>query len=147
MLNRGSKQQSFVARVGATGQLRRVDFASERFLQHFLRTQTNIGDKITVMISTAKAKRTLNQNSYYFGVYLPLIADETGEDDIEALHELFKGKFLTKEIKEIIGEKVRIKKSTTDLSVPDFINYIMEIERFTGIVAPDTRGFDLAPLR
>lgn len=103
--------------------------------------------KVTLEIHTRKVKRSEQQNRYYWGVYLPLIASETGERDLDALHELFKGKFLTEGIVEVLGAKVRKKKSTTDLGVGEFCQYIMDIEAFTHIEAPPTENWDLTPLK
>lgn len=100
-----------------------------------------------MILTNQKPKRTENQNRYYFGVYLPLIAEETGEQNIDRLHELFKSMFLTKEIVKVLGKDVRMKRSTTDLTVSEFIEYIMAIENETQIKAPPTENFSLAPLR
>lgn len=123
-----------------------LKFNSEISLRHFI-NKLEVGEKLSVTIAQHKPRRTQSQNNYYWGVYLPLISQETGESDLDRLHELFKGKFLTREIVEVLGEKVRIKKSTTDLSVSDFGQYIMNIEDFTGIVAPPVENYDLAPLK
>jgi hypothetical protein len=104
------------------------------------------GTRVTLEVHTRKPKRTEQQNRYYWGVYLPLIANETGEKDLDALHELFKGKFLAEGIVEVLGEKVRKKKSTTELSTSEFCSYIMDIEALTLVAAPPTENFDLAPL-
>lgn len=105
----------------------------KKFLQQF-------SDKnVFLEVKEAKSQRTLNQNSYYW-LYLGIIAEETGYSKDE-LHDLFKGKFLTKEIKEVLGEKVRIEKSTSTLSIGKFVEYIIDIEQFTGIQAPDTSEY------
>lgn len=105
------------------------------------------GTKVTLEVHTRKAKRTEQQNRYYWGVYLPLIAQETGEHDLDALHELFKGKFLAEGIVEVLGEKVRKKKSTTELGVGEFCEFIMNIEAMIGVAAPPTENYNLAPLK
>lgn len=105
------------------------------------------GEKVTMVIHSRKPKRTEQQNRYYWGAYIPLIAAETGERDYDALHELFKGKFLTKGIKEVLGEKVRIKGSTTDLDIAEFSAFIMAIEEFTGIQSPPVENYDLISLK
>ena len=105
------------------------------------------GTKVTLEVHTRKAKRTEQQNRYYWGVYLPIIAKETGEHDLDALHELFKGKFLTEGIVEVLGQKVRKKKSTTELGVGEFCEFIMNIEAETGVAAPPTENYNLAPLK
>lgn len=107
-------------------------------------TQINkfkVGDKVSVYISSRRPKRSEAQNRYYWGAYLPLIANETGERDLDRLHKLFSGKFLTTGIVEVLGEKVRMTKSTTSLSKNDFSEYIMAIEAETGIEAPPTENY------
>lgn len=99
------------------------------------------GEKVSLYISSRRPKRSEAQNRYYWGVYLPLIAKETGEQDLERLHRLFSGKFLTTGIVEVLGERVRITKSTTALSKADFGEYIMAIETETGIQAPPTANY------
>lgn len=142
------KSQSFSGRIdpGTNGN-RRISLVSEKYYQHFLNMNCNIGDQVTVNITNKKVKRTDAQNRYYWGAYLPLIAEETGERDLDRLHALFKGKFLTETIAEVLGEKVRITKSTSELNVPEFQMYIMEIENYTNITAPPTENYDLLPLR
>lgn len=99
------------------------------------------GETVTLYVSSRRPKRTIQQNRYYWGVYLPLIARETGEQDLDALHKLFSGKFLSEGIKEVLGEKVRITKSTTSLSKNDFSEYITAIEVETGVEAPPTKNY------
>lgn len=104
------------------------------------------GEQVTLEVHSKKPKRTVSQNAYYWGVYLPEIAKQTGEYDLDALHELFKGKFLSEGIVEVLGQKVRKKKSTTDLGVGEFSEYIMNIEADTNIEAPPTENYGLEAL-
>lgn len=105
------------------------------------------GTEVTLELHTRKSKRTDAQNRYYWGVYLPMIAAETGETNLDRLHELFRGEFLTEGVVEVLGKKVRLKKSTTALSVSEFSQYITDIESNTGIQAPPTENYGLSPLR
>jgi hypothetical protein len=84
------------------------------------------------------------QNNYLWGVYYPLIAQETGESNIDRLHELFKGLFLTEGVVEVLGKKVRMKKSTTELGRGEFSQFILDIETETGIMAPPTENYGLS---
>lgn len=118
----------------------KLEIMSPVWYQHQLQ-KFKLNDTVTIYISTRKPKRTLAQNAYYWGVYLPLIAKETGEHDIEALHNYFSGKFLTEEIAEVFGQKVRMKKSSANLSKTAFTEYIMNIEADTGIQAPPTENY------
>src|SRR5574343_690791 len=65
---------------------------SQRWYQHQLNKFKN-GENVSLMIHNEKPKRTERQNRYYWGEYLPLIAKEKNEPDLDRLHELFKGKF------------------------------------------------------
>lgn len=143
ILNHTHKKENFSAMVVLHKDKKSVRFLSPKYYQHFLNMHTKVGDKLTVVISNKKPKRTVAQNNYYWGAYLPLIAQETGEEDIERLHELFKAKFLTKIVAEVLGQKVRICKSTTELSVSEFIEFIQKIQDFTGIEAPPTENYSL----
>ena len=96
--------------------------------------------KYTLDVNEVKKSRTFQQNNYYWGVYLPLISEETGES-VERLHALFKGMFLTKEVVEVRGHPVRITNSTTELSVGEFCDYIANIAQETEILPPDTTEF------
>lgn len=112
--------------------------------EDYYQTEINkfqIGEKVTIKITSEKPKRTEAQNRYYWGAYLPMISESTGEHELEALHNLFKGKFLTKEVKEVLGQKVRVTKSTTELTKAEFVEYIMNIEQLTGVQAPPTDGY------
>lgn len=104
------------------------------------------GEKVSVSITNAKPKRTEQQNRYYWGVYLPEISRETGEKDIERLHLLFSGQFLTEAIFEVLGRKVRKKKSTSELSTGEFSNYIVDIYTETGVMPPPTENWGLQSL-
>lgn len=95
--------------------------------------------KFTLTVDESIPTRSEQQNRYYW-LYIKMISDETGFTKDE-VHLLCKGKFLTREIKEVLGDKVRITKSTTELTKSEFAEYIQEIQTFTGITPPDTDAF------
>lgn len=101
------------------------------------------GEKVSLYVSSRRPKRSEAQNRYYWGVYLPLIANETGERDLDRLHRLFTGMFLTTGIELVLGKQVRITRSTTSLSKNDFAEYIMAIEAETGVQAPPTQEYEI----
>lgn len=142
------KSQSFSGEIMGelTSMNKKLRLISPDFYQTFLNVKCSVGEKVTVTITTKKPGRTESQNRYYWGVYLPAIMAETGEDDIYALHELFKGTCLDGEIKMVLGKPVRIKKSTTELSVSEFNDFVLNIEKMTGVLAPPTESHDLAPM-
>ena len=140
--------QTFSAKVlrSKTDGKKTLVVRSKMFYQHQI-NKLRDGENVTLYVSSKRPKRTEQQNRYYWGAYLPIIAAETGERDLDALHELFKGKFLAEGVVEVLGEKVRKKRSTTDLGVGEFCQYIMDIEALTQVVAPPTENWDLAPLK
>lgn len=62
------------------------------------------GKKLWLHLEDLKKQRSLKQNAYYWGVVIPLIADEIGEHDHNYVHALMKHRFLTK--KKVIKNKV-----------------------------------------
>ena len=119
---------------------------SQRWYQHQLNKFRN-GESVSLMIHNERPKRTERQNRYIWGAFYPLVAKETGEQNLVRLHELFKGMFLTEGVVEVLGKKVRMKKSTTELSKSEFSEYIIAIESETGIEAPPVENWQLAPLK
>lgn len=100
-----------------------------------------LGETVTLYVSSRRPKRSIQQNRYYWGAYLPLIAKETGETDLDALHKLFAGKFLSEGIKTVLGHQVRMVRSSATLSKAEFSEFIMSIEAETGIEAPPTENY------
>lgn len=86
-----------------------------------------------------RSKRSLKQNSYYWAVVIPIIMDSMGEFDEEIVHDYLRSKFLkevvvrsfinpsTKQKQEVEFQRIR---STTELSVGDFVEYVMKIEQW-----------------
>lgn len=95
--------------------------------------------RYSLEINELQSKRSDQQNRYYW-LYLGMVSRETGYTSYE-VHEWAKSKFLTKDIKEVFGEKVRNRKSTTKLSVGEFCEFLIDIELATGIPLPDTTEF------
>lgn len=106
----------------------------------------NEGKKVNITFDTRVPKRSDAQNRYLWGVYYPLLSEDLGYT-IHELHTLFKGMFLTEDIKEVMGKKVRLTKSTAELNKSEFSEYIMEIEAYTEIPAPPVEDYGLAPMK
>ena len=137
--------QPFAAVVGeGTDGKKKLVISSPAWYRHSVQ-KFKLGENVTLVIHNRKPKRTEAQNRYYWGVYLPEIARETGEKDLDRLHELFKGKFLTEGVVDVLGEKVRLKKSTTELGRAEFSQFIMDIETLTGVAAPPVENYGLEP--
>lgn len=82
--------------------------------------------------TSEKSKRSTNQNGYYRGCVIPILANHLGYTEDQA-HELMKYQFLSeisvKQTKN--GEKkiVRIK-STTELNTAQFNDYVRKIREW-----------------
>jgi len=92
-----------------------------------------------VEIEKQKKTRTLMQNRYYW-LYLKIIADETGDNEMD-LHEFFKRKCLPPRFVKVLGREVKLPASTTRLSKSEFSFYISAIEEITDIKAPATETY------
>lgn len=104
-------------------------------------------ESVTIEITSKKPKRTEQQNRYLWGVYYPQIAQETGEYDLDYLHECFKKKFLVVGKKIVFGEEVTVYKSSTQLSVIEFSDFIASIYQLTGVMPPPTENFHMPQFR
>lgn len=120
----------------------RIAFRSEHQRALFLhQLRKHEGKEITLRVEGKKLTRSAKQNAYYW-VYLSLLAEATG-NTADGLHAWAKQEFISTAYEEVFGERVPLEKTTTKLSKLEFTEYIMEIEQFTGIPAPDPRPFDL----
>lgn len=75
-------------------------------------------------IRKARSKRSNNQNSYYWGICLPILGDYFGYDS-EEMHEALKMKFLRRGACDL--ETVT---STTKLNTSEFEEYLEKIRRW-----------------
>lgn len=114
---------------------------AEKFYRHFLKTYAKVGMEGTLKIELKKPKRTVAQNNFYW-VYLELIAMSSGHS-AQDLHNWAKGKFLSKGITEVFGDKVRKVDSTTELGRNEFGEYMARIELATEIPIPDPEPFNV----
>ena len=92
------------------------------------------GKRVTVTIETAKKKRSLEQNAYYFGCVVPIMQatfNQLGNDfSREQTHDILRAKFLTVDIvnvDEVIAQRI---KSTTELTTTQFAEYILQIQQW-----------------
>lgn len=123
-------QKVLVARVQA-----------EKFYRHFMKTYAKVGMEGTLTLELKKPKRSVAQNNFYW-VYMDLVSLSSGHTPQE-LHIWAKGKFLSKGITEIFGDKVRKVDSTTDLNRNEFGEFMARIELATGIPIPDPEPFNI----
>lgn len=94
------------------------------------------GQEVQITVSKRRKKRTLKQNSYYWGAVLPLLAEESGHTD-EEIHRALTLKFL----KSKLDDNLEVIKSTSELSRGEFAEYLMEVELW----AIDTLGITRLP--
>jgi len=93
------------------------------------------GTKVDITIRKHSSKRTSLQNSYYWGVVIPILSDYFGHDNPEDMHEDLKLKFNPSESKiepgKIIGG------TTTKMSTIEFMvaedSYIERICRWASM--------------
>ena len=80
-------------------------------------------------------KRSDSQNRYLW-FYYEIIAKETGEN-ADDLHELFKRTLLPPVFKTVRGQELKLPRSTTELSKPEFNDFLDKIAALTGVPLPD----------
>lgn len=96
--------------------------------------EQNNGKKLVMEIEIDKARRSLDQNAFYW-LYLGVIEKETGNTATD-LHELFKRKFLPPIPKKILGTEFKIPASTTTLNKAEFGEYLDKICSLTNVPIP-----------
>jgi len=126
---------AFNAEIGADHSLK--GFPKNTFKRALMTFQP--GQLVTITLSKARKDRTDNQNNYYWGVPIKMIADTLGYEKDE-VHDALKAKFLARE-----GVLPRIP-STTTLTTVEFNEYLERIGQwaaeFLGIVIPDPNEVD-----
>lgn len=97
----------------------------EQFQNYLLSLE---GHEIEIGVGKIQYDRSSNQNRYYWGVIIKMIADETGHTSDE-IHEWCKIAFNGKHL--IIGDKeVIVGKSTAKLDISDFEDYAEKIRQW-----------------
>lgn len=103
----------------------------EAFRAHFKSME---GQEVDLTIGKRKKSRSNNQNRYYWGICIKLLADFIGYTD-EEMHEALKMKFLL-----VHGDKLDTVKSTAELSTVEFESYLGQVKMFAaqlGVVIPE----------
>lgn len=104
---------------------RRIIFDTETFKRRFdERLRQLEGKKITLSLTRYTKRRSLNQNNYYWGAIIPMIADQVGMLD-EDVHDALRMMFLKDHSK-----KLPTIKSTAELSKGEFVEYLIDIENW-----------------
>lgn len=97
------------------------------------RTYLERGKPLRVIVTEEERKRTSEANRFYWGPVLTTIAEQAWVDgrqfSKDTWHEYFAREFLPKE--EVVmpyGEIVARRKSTTELSVSEFSEYLQRVQ-------------------
>lgn len=108
-------------------------------VEHILNIDLAEKPIMTVEILPFKKNRSSQQNRYYFGAVLPLLADNYG-DSKNDFHEYLKRKFLMPTVVKVNGFTFEIMPSTAKLSTNDFNEFVEQVCRFAseemGIFVP-----------
>ena len=94
------------------------------------------GKDIEITIQRKRRRRTVQMNSYYWGVMVPLVAsglqDAGYRVDRESTHEFLKSTFNKKEIvNEDTGEILHTIGSTSQMSTVEMMEYFAEITQWS----------------
>ena len=104
------------------------------------------GFVIQLQIGKNVKDRSSNQNKYYWGVVIKIIAKETGQDE-ETIHETMKMLFLQDHI-ILNGEEVVTLKSTAKLTTIEMEDYMAKIRTWCSkklnlyVPTPNETSFD-----
>lgn len=79
-----------------------------------------------VRVSKRRQSRSLNQNAYYWGVVVKMLAEEFGYDP-QDMHEALKYKFLASSIQLENGEFLFFPKQSSELNTIEFEDYLEKI--------------------
>lgn len=115
--------------MGMSGEMRFVVHSMEHLRAAFTAASRELtGDCFILTLQKEQEKRRNAQNRRYWAV-IHEIAEQLSTADTEAWHEYFKRRFIgVKEISLPDGEIVAVGKSSTELSVREFADYMTSIE-------------------
>lgn len=99
-----------------------------RYLDYFKKLS---GKRIELTLKEEKSQRSLNQNSYYWGVVLKVLSEHTGYDP-DDIHEICRYMFL-KSFKTVGSKELEYVKSTADLNTAEFEEYLEKIRRWAAV--------------
>lgn len=106
-------------------------FTNKKFIGAYLKPLES--KMVHVTIRTEKKPRSNDQNRYYWGVVVALIADFTGMT-VDETHEALKNKFLKAKKAVKRGDKliweVDTVRSTAVLSTSEFMDYVGDVRQF-----------------
>ena len=90
----------------------------------------SLPEDIEVIVRAKRDTRSDQQNRYYWGVVLKIVADETGHTR-EELHEILKSiSMVTKTCIQLNGEVYGVVRSTTSLNTKEMEDYLSECRQW-----------------
>ena len=128
-----------------------VNFDDAAAKSAFVRRISALTGKFSVRMTKYRARRSGQQNRFYWGIILPCICDGIAEawgEPITAdeVHLLLKQMFLSRPVvnHQTGQEMARVWPSSASLNVADFSAYIEKIAKFAaeslGVVLPESSG-------
>lgn len=121
-----------IERPGRITENGKLSIVNEASLMEWINGNKN--KEIILSIELRSKKRSTPQNSYYWGVVIPLVQhainDLGNEFSKEETHEFLKAKFNYKEVEITEGHYIDVPQSTTKLDTTGFNEYIEKVQRF-----------------
>lgn len=94
------------------------------------------GKDVTITVERKKKVRSIEQNSYYWGVVVAIVreglVDVGYKVGMDETHELLKAKFALREhINTKTGEVLESKQSTVTMTTTEFMGYLADIQQWS----------------
>lgn len=108
-------------------------------------TRSLAGRFVEVVLRRQRTQRSLQQNNFYFGVVVTLLAAHCGYEKDE-MHNVLAMRFLRMEDCVIMGVRIPRRRHTPDTDTTEFSEYLDACIRLAaelGVVVPDPRELDL----
>lgn len=99
---------------------------------YYLHLRKLSGERVEIIVRKQRKTRTVQQNSYYWGVVVRLCSETTGYPP-EDMHEILKGKFLGRS-----DGRFRWYRSTRSLTTAEMAEYIEDIKEWAAL--PSEQG-------
>lgn len=104
------------------------------------------GKKLAVTVAGTNGTRSLEQNSYLWGIVYKLICDHTGNTK-EEMHEICKRMFLLPRFIEVGSRKYKLPGSSKGLNKPEMHQFIEDVRRWAAmelsVNIPDSQSVEL----
>jgi len=100
----------------------------ESLVQSFFRENPQV-EKAVISLKEDRMNRTQRQNALYW-IWVQYLADQTGYTK-DAMHDILRDKFLGYREVKAKDKTIRALRSTTDLNVDEFKEYLQEIDFFS----------------